>query len=473
MSHDQLGPDGLPKDDVSSYPASAADMQRYVDDSAALSRFQAPVLIHAGNPHEYLYVACFDGTGNDKNKDPQHETNVGKIADQIFERFGAGQRHVAQGYVAGPGTEDSWLIRTFDGASGYTYDARLERMYELFINQARSWKEADPQAQIRIAETGFSRGAEQAAGFARLIEERGIQDPTGAIYTKNSHNEIIGVQYTRPPLVPPHDVAQAVALFDPVGTGDPVKHEDRRLPPSVISGIQLISTEERRWLFKSDHIIDPGLSSDGRFLGMYVPGAHSDVGGGYIHNGLSTHSGNLVTDYLNSLSDTPFLGKSATYDNPDMDVVHRSERGSLLYWLTPKVDRLKPEGYHSLEAAEDQNRHGSVKGDPYNAEPINATLSAQFDRHGVAIGALPLADNRAATQHTPQSQLDAWIDQLHQGTLTGNDQTIDQTARDYLQSSQGQAWQMQVQDQSQAMQTQAQEQALQQQRMQRAQGFSL
>lgn len=465
---DHLNPDGLPKDDVSSYPASATDMQRYADGRAALSHFQAPVFVHKDNPHEYLYVACFDGTGNDKNKDPVHETNVGKISDQInaLKRPDDGE-HVAQGYVAGPGTEDNQLRRILDGAEGYTYAARLEKMYDLFIQQAWRWKHLDPNAQIRVAETGFSRGAEEAAGFARLVEERGIQDFTGAVYSYNSHGEITHVQYTRPPLVPPHEVAQAVALFDPVGTGAPEEKYDRRLPPSVISGVQLIATEERRSLFKSDHIIDPGLTDNGRFLGLYVPGAHSDVGGSYLLDGLSIRSGNLATDYLNSLSDTPFLHEQAVPDDPAMNVVHRSERGSLLYWLTPRVDRLSPDGYNTLEAAGNTDWR-RFHGDAYNAEPINQALAAQFERRPVPATPLPVQDTLTETrQAVPGSQIDDWIDRLHQGALAGNHLAMDRVAQDFLQSARGQDWQQQVQDYSHMMQAQVQareqEQAMQQQ----------
>lgn len=435
-------------------------MQRFVDDRVALSHFQAPVFVHQANPHEYLYVACFDGTGNDKNKDGVHETNVGKISDQIFQRFEAGQHRIAQGYVAGPGTEDGWLRRTTDGMLGYTYDSRLEKMYGMFIKQAKTWIDADPSAQIRVAETGFSRGGEQAAGLARLIEERGIQNPIGAIYTRSAHGQITHVEYTRPPLVPPHQVAQAVALFDPVGTGAPVREYDRRLPPTVISGIQLISTEERRDLFKSDHIIDPGATDDGRFLGLYVPGAHSDVGGWYLADGLSTRSGNLMIDYFNSLSDTPFLHPLAMPDNPALNVVHRSEDGSLLYWLAPKVDRLQPDGYHTLEVATDRDLQ-TVKGDPYNAEPINQAMNAQFEHRAVPTGPLRVAH---AAPAQPDRDLDRCFDQLYQGARLGNGQAMDQAAQNYLQSTRGQAWQQQVQDYAQVLQAQAcaQEQAMQQ-----------
>lgn len=465
---DQQRRDRLPKDDVSSYPANTADMQRYVDDRAVLSHFKAPVFVHQDDPHEHLYVACFDGTGNDKNKDPVHETNVGKISDQVDTlKKPDGSERIADGYVAGPGTEDGWLRHHSDELFGYTYDSRLEKMYDKFIRQARQWKRSDPDARIRVAETGFSRGAEEAAGFARLVEERGIQDPTDAIYTTNSHGQITHVEYTRRPLVPPHEVAQAVALFDPVGTGAPIHDYDRRLPPSVISGVQLIATEERRSLFKSDRIIDPGKTDSGRFLGLYVPGAHSDVGGGYLLNGLSIRSGNLVTDYLNSLSDAPYLQHQAVPTNPAMNVVHRSEDGMLIYRLGHKVNRLNLNGHHDLEAAENTDlRH--FKGDPFNAEPINQALSAQFERRNVPTGPSHAQDAFIEShQPAPRSQLDDWIDKLHEGAQLGDNRAMDQVAQNYLQSTRGQNWQQQVQDYTQMMETQfqahAQEQAMQQQ----------
>lgn len=443
--------DAVPKDDVRSYPATAADMQRYVDAQVALSRFKVPGLVHSYNPHEYLYVACFDGTGNDKNKDPLHKSNVGRIADLIGARFDRGDHQIAPGYVAGPGTEDSLWRRTPDALIGYTYDTRLEQMYDLFIRQAWQWNHADPNAQIRVAGVGFSRGAEQNAGLARLVEERGIQDPTGAIYTKNWHNEITHVEYTRPPLVPPHQVAQAVVLLDPVGTGAPEQRYDRRLPPSVISGLQLIAVDERRGLFKSDHIIDPGLTDDGRFLGLYVPGAHSDVGGGYLRDGLSIRSGNLAIDYLNGLSDAPFLERQPVPENPAMSVIHRSERGSLLYWLTPRVDRLGRYGSHTLEAAENSDWRHAV-GDPWNAESVNRQLDQQFERQAIPVGAAPTASGLRTEATVRPNPLDELIDRLYVGATSDSRADMDHTARDYLETTLGQSWQLQLHDYARAAQ---------------------
>jgi hypothetical protein len=397
------GKDGY-ADDGAFYPANPQKLQSYAVASRDLSRFQAPILLHADNAHERLYVACFDGTGNDKYKDPQHATNVAEISDQIKALSNSQQSPIQQGYVPGPGTQDNFLARTADGMSGATYNKRDEEMYKQFIDQAWKWKRDDPQAQIRVADIGFSRGAEQAAGFARLVQERGIQDPTGAKYTRGSDGMITGVQYSKPPLVPPGEVAQAVGLFDPVGTGNPIKHQDRRLPPSVISGFQITADDERRGLFKSDRIIKPGESPDGRFLAVNVAGAHSDVGGSYLRNGLAIRSDNLMTDYLNGLSDKPYLQKQAEPTDPKLNVVHRSEESMLLYKFYPKIDRAGPGGYNDLLVP--RNQIGRV-GDAYHAEPRNESLSNQFERQQVKIGALPAPPQaKPASANDLSSRLD-------------------------------------------------------------------
>lgn len=381
MSHkDKLDKDGIRNDGVSYYEADASRLQSYVDAAEALSRFQTPVLVHIGDPHEYLYVAAFDGTGNNVLEDPKHATNIAKLYEKISDD---GNRQISAGYVPGPGTQEHFFARTLDGINGNTYDERVEKMYRLFIEKAQQWSANDPRAEIRLADIGFSRGSEQAAGFARLVHERGIQDASGAVYSFDRHGQITEVEYTKPPLVEPGQVAQAVGLFDAVGTGEPVQKHDRRLPPSVISGFQIISADERRVLFKSDRIIDPGQTSDGRFLGVIVAGVHSDVGGSYHRDGLATRSGNLMADYLNALSDRPFLQLQSVPDDPRLNVVHRSENGMLIYKLGRKVDRLRPDGYNELLVSKHMARQMS---DPYNAEPRDELLNARFERQTVNSG---------------------------------------------------------------------------------------
>jgi hypothetical protein len=403
---DRRSRDDYPDDGVG-YLADQGKLQTFTDASLSLSRTKSPVLRHDGNPHEKLFVACFDGTGNDKNKDPIHTTNVAKIDSQIRELNKTSDVPINSGYVPGPGTQDKFLPRTIDGITGHTYDQRTEQMYKLFIEQAKQWRNEDPNAEIRIAEIGFSRGADQIPGFARLVEERGIQDPAGAKYTRNSDGQITHVEYTKAPLVAPGQTAQAVGMFDPVGTGDAIRNHDRRLPPSVISGFQIAAEDEHRGLFKSDRIIKPGESVDGRFLSVNVAGAHSDVGGGYLRNGLAIRSENIMIDYLNSLSDTAFLHKDIIPTDPSLNVVHRSEKGSLLYKFYPKIDRSKPDGYNDLLVPKSQI--GNV-GDAYHAEPRNEWLSQQFERQQVEIGDLPrLAQARDVPPGTLSSQLNGLL----------------------------------------------------------------
>jgi len=405
----RIAKDGVLKDGVSHYPANAHDLQSYQEARDALTQHRVPVLLHANNEHERLFVASFDGTGNDAANDSHHLTSVARFHEQIQKQKNP---QIFSHYVEGPGTQSNFIVRTWDGARGHTYDERLERMYEQFVKQAWKWRQEDPNVEIRLADIGFSRGAEQAAGFARLVHERGIQDPSGIVRVKNAQGEI-EIQYTKPPLVPPGQTAQVVGLFDPVGTGDPVNKHDRRLPPSVISGFQTTSEDERRTHFKSSRIMDLGFSMDGRFLNVMVGGAHSDIGGSYHRDGLGIRSENLMADYLNALSDRPFLAKRAEPEDPRLNVVHRSER-AFPFVLAPRVDRQSPEG--NVERLVPKHRLKAVA-DGYNAEPRDDALARQFEFRATPIGPTPPVSTRTVQgAHDPA----AIVDRLLAAAASGN-----------------------------------------------------
>lgn len=387
----KVGKDGILRDGVSFYPADAHDMQTYVDAQQQLSQLKVPIFVHADKPHEKLFVACFDGTGNDANNDPEHATGVARIHEQIQALNKSGQTQVVPGYVEGPGTQRNLLIKAWDGARGHTYDERLEKMYQQLIEQAKRWRNEDPNAQIRIAEIGFSRGAEQAAGFTRMVQELGIQDPSGRVQDSQGR-----ITYTKPPLVPPGKVAQFPALLDPVGTGEPIEKHDRRLPSSAIARFQVTAEDEGRRQFKVSPIVEPGLSDDRFSLNVMVGGKHSNIGDTYHHNGLGIRNTNMVVDVLNGLSDQPFLEKRAEPDDPRLNVVHRSENGLFwLYRLTPLVDRRTPDGVNARLVPEELE--GKVA-DAYRSETIDQELAAQFEFRAVKIGPVPSAQPAHAAQ---------------------------------------------------------------------------
>ncbi|TBR36741.1 MULTISPECIES: T6SS phospholipase effector Tle1-like catalytic domain-containing protein [Dyella] len=430
----EIAKDGIRKDGVSHYEATSDQLASFENAHNSLRSFYTPRLMSSESSRQRIFIAAFDGTGNDALNDPTHKTNVGNISAEID---AISDPRIATSYLRGPGTQEDVASRLWDGATGYTHDRRAEDMYKSFTDQAREWLEEDPRADISVVAIGFSRGAEIAAQFTRIVDERGIQNPDGAEYVVGSDKLVRRAVHSLPPLVAPGEVPQAVGLFDPVNTGRP-EDRDRRLPPSVVSGFQIIAGDERRNKFKSDHIIDPGLSPDGRFLGVTVAGAHSDIGGSYHRNGLSVRSGHLMKDYLNSLSDQPFLQKKLEPDNPGLNVVHRSEEGMLLYRLDRKVDRQSPEGQNKLLVPMSQRNKVD---NPYDAEPRDEAIHNRFEHHPVRSGARTQGLHESAphgiTKHSSsKSMFEAYVD----AKLRGDDAACREIAHAYSETPKGQAF---------------------------------
>ncbi|HKU17871.1 MAG TPA: DUF2235 domain-containing protein [Candidatus Saccharimonadales bacterium] len=396
----KIDTDGILEDGVRTAPVTPVDMMQYSQAQQALSQWTTPVLLHANSAHERLAVINVDGTGNDMINDPEHITNIGFFNKEL-ETLSKANPRIHAIYEVGPGTQRNVVKKTVDGMLGHTYDAHLEHAYEQFIEQAAKWLKEDPQAQIRVAITGFSRGGDGAAGLARLIHERGIQDPRGMVV----RHHFIGPDttiYTKPPLVPLGKIMQAVVLLDPVGTGVPHRR-DRQLPPSVVSGLQITARDERRDAFPSSEIIPNGLSADGRFLQLTLPGAHTNIGGGYHRNGLSTLNFNLAVDYLNALSDTPLLHKQALPPDPNMYVIHHSEDHLPIY-TTRYVTQHGERGLRGAQQGAPDCRATIACLPP---EPLDPALAAALpERHLVTPGPVPAA-TVSPLQQGVSSSLDA------------------------------------------------------------------
>ncbi|WP_230595852.1 T6SS phospholipase effector Tle1-like catalytic domain-containing protein [Xanthomonas albilineans] len=376
MSNEQTDPKKWP-DGVEVYSATAQDLAIYAHSRHELAEFQAPLLVSQQNPHTRLFVACFDGTGNDKHKDPKHITNIGILDDQVQTAVTDGIKNIGGYYVPGVGTQDDALTNKLDGALGYSYGPRMEEMYFKFINQAKEWQKKDPQAEISIVSTGFSRGAVTAAMFTRMVHERGIQNPTDMKIDRDSHGQILKLTPRHPPLVPPGRTAQTVGLLDPVATGE-MNLQDVRLPPSVVSGLQLTARDERRDLFPAKDILHPGHSHDGRFLNLTHPGAHSDIGGSYRLDGLSLRNGNLLIDYVNSLSNKPFLQPRTVPSAPEMNVIHRSEQHGSYYTTTMATTLGHRVHVHNLDGS-------GMTQVPNDAQSLDAGLRAHLPLRPVAV----------------------------------------------------------------------------------------
>ena len=341
---------GRLQDAVRTDPVTTADRKLYAKAAQEIGGLSVPHMFSAADPHSRLYVANFDGTGNDLWADPEHATNVGKMHLQLWHAGSIDPRLHAD-YIKGAGTQEGVLARTVDGATGASYNERIDWMYLKFCERAHEWLEADPNADIRLMATGFSRGAEQAAGFLRKVQELGIQNPEGREVIHQALGPDI-VNWNLPPLRAPGRIVMGEILFDPVGTGVPNNY-DRQPTSSTVTGIQITARDERRNAFPSTQIIRPGRSADGRFVGVILPGAHSDIGGSYHRDGLSILTFNIVADYLNALSDKPLVHRLLVPTDPEMFQIHRSEDHLPIY----STSEFSHDGYRDIMGSQASPPH--------------------------------------------------------------------------------------------------------------------
>lgn len=346
--------------------ARSEELALYEEVQDQQAKQDVPLLQRADNAHQYMYFALFDGTGQDVRHD-KHITNVGILKRQLDAVTGDPASRIGTNYIEGIGTQYNPALRVLDGALAYTWDEKIERAYSQLATQAQKWKALDPDAQIHIVEVGYSRGAVLIPGFAQLVDRYGITDPDGLSFGRDRHGNIT-VESRRPPLVPPGQTAQAVALYDPVATSMP-RNYDARLPPSVISGFSLLAANERREAFPHQTIADQGLAADGRFLGTKVPGGHSNVGGGNRDPGLESMAFNMVADYLNALRDQPLI----QYRELPADLASYTVYQARGVTAVPGLDR---DGQRNLR---DELTNCLIVDPCRDAEAMDQTLASRFE----------------------------------------------------------------------------------------------
>ncbi|MBJ6980232.1 MULTISPECIES: DUF2235 domain-containing protein [unclassified Luteimonas] len=323
MNEYRLTPDGVQARVLSKEEHSMLDLTR-----ARMQQVRAPRLMTS--PHDRLYVAALDGTSNSRLKDGLEALSVVAVIGRAIESLA--DSSVKVGYLEGVGTQAGPVRRILDGALAFTLEERAEHAYLEFCVQASQWLREDPNARIHLAGIGFSRGAETVALLERLVHERGIRDPDGAVARYDGDGILKSIAWAdRPPLVPPGRTAQVAFLVDPVGTG--VYDTDRGMPASNVSAVQITSRDEGRSHFTSTQHLPPGLSDQGRMANLEVPGAHSDLGGTYLLDGTGRVVHNFAIDYFNTLLGGERLGKVAEALDPRLYAVHRSEQH--LYGLWP------------------------------------------------------------------------------------------------------------------------------------------
>lgn len=351
-------------------------MDRRARDLQSLQR--VPVLQRTESAHEYLFVVMFDGTGQDADNAGQRPTNIGHLREQVYELSLDRSQRIGGHYVEGIGTQTQLVPRLFDQWRPFTWDEKIAEAYVELSRQTRRWKEHNPDAQVRVAGVGYSRGAVLSAGLARLVDEHGILHPEDLRFGHEANGNLT-VGSDRPPLVPPGQTAQALALLDPVATNMP-KGFDARVPPSVVSALSIAAAHERRTSFPHQTIIEPGLSQDRRFASVLMPGGHSNIGGGAAEAGLESMAHNRLVDYLNGLRDRPVFEYRDLPDDPAQYTVFQA-RGVT---AVPGLDR------DSLRDTRSELANCTVVDLCRNAEPMDTVLAGQFEyRHLPSLAAGP------------------------------------------------------------------------------------
>lgn len=296
-----------------------AQLHVKVDETRAL---QLPQLHNAQDPHSRLFVMTLDGTQNDAINDPLHATNVGLI-DISIQKQSTARKDILSKYEPGVGNQ-KLIAGIVDSVTGLTVSKQATDAYTEFVEAANQWYREDPDVKISLAGIGFSRGASALMIASNMVHEKGIPDLSSKI-NREITNPITGkieteITYSRY-IVPPGQVPQALILNDQVATGK-AEDMDRRIAPSVVSVVQLQAEHEHRAPFPFYSAENP-TKPDPRLHNIRIIGAHSDIGGGYLLNGISS-----VTRQINEIVLNKFgagIKESTAETDPSKYVIHDSE----------------------------------------------------------------------------------------------------------------------------------------------------
>ncbi len=258
-------------------------------------------------------VICCDGTWNrpESDQDPSAKpTNVLKMVRSIVPRTGGAEQVVY--YDAGVGTGGVW-DKWVGGALGAGVSDNIMQAYRFLVN---NWAEGD-----KIYLFGFSRGAYTVRSLAGLINLFGLlnknelkffpciyryyrTEPARRInmdyeYLARSLQDSVNLAGRRP-------LIALMGVWDTVGAlGVPlaglrelsrrwVGFHDTQLSDTVEFAVQALAVDELRKPFAPDLWTQhPGSSEqrehydENRILQVWMPGGHSDIGGGFLETELS------------------------------------------------------------------------------------------------------------------------------------------------------------------------------------------
>lgn len=242
----------------------------------------------------------FDGTGNNgmnatsPEKPPKNnESYYGNITNiyKLFQLFNGEKKLYVEGIGTVTGKEDSDFAmatcKNTSGSHGYSSDDKLQKAFS-FTGDIIS----DCTKQYEFYIYGFSRGAMLARNFCYEL-----------LKVDSSFHGNIKVKF--------------LGVFDTVESA-PFNDYNVTLHPSTERALHICAVNECRFFFPlTGFFEDSGLMEDSKFetvnttwKEIFVPGAHADIGGGYLEGSQSVYiSPNFLVDseldaYINTIRTT-------------------------------------------------------------------------------------------------------------------------------------------------------------------------
>ncbi len=277
-------------------------------------------------------VFSFDGTGNEPQDASsfKHDESVSNILklhvlmgggleeDRSETRTGAGgfqKTHYYNGIGTGEDGETLPLIGSLIANARRKINSALAPSWgdarRILKQASEDLEKLEPTENDRIVVFGFSRGAALARKFAsRALDE---------------HPELriafLGVFDTVAAMDGVHTKGEAIS--------SDVVFENGTLNPRISRAVHIVSLDEDRVAFEPT-LINCDKENPDRITEVWFPGVHSDIGGGYWHDGLADVSLNFMIEKCREA-----LKKDINIAQPTAEEIHRllKEQGEILKLL--------------------------------------------------------------------------------------------------------------------------------------------
>ena len=260
-------------------------------------------------------VFSFDGTGNEPQDASgfKHDESVSNILklhvlmggglerDKTETCTGGGEPQETR-YYNGIGTREDgetipligkplgWMKRTINSTIAPSWgDAR-----RILKEAEKDLEKLKPTTNDRIVVFGFSRGAALARKFASRI----LKAPS------DLRVSFLGVFDTVAAMDGIHREGESIS--------SDVVFENGTLHPHIDRAVHIVSLDEDRVAFEPT-LINRDEVNQKRITEVWFPGVHSDIGGGYWHDGLADVSLNfMIKECRKALGDDIYIAKSST-----------------------------------------------------------------------------------------------------------------------------------------------------------------